>query len=75
VRPYVGMPATYSNGRDDWAGEITDVSMTGYKIVFKAKRGLERVATLREDGSYRPVGQRHSIIYLGKAEDYRDPSF
>jgi hypothetical protein len=76
--PSIGLPATLCVGSDCYPGSVVAVSAGKSVITFKHDRrsgDLVR-ATLRKDGTYRPVGCKYSAtIRLGEAEYYMDPHF
>jgi len=75
--PTVGMPASYCIGCDSYAGEIVQVERNGRQVGFSEK-GRVRTFSLRKNGRFYEVGCAigdGGSLFLGKAEDRRDPSF
>lgn len=74
MKPEVGIGATYCIGSDRYAYKVVRVTPATVTVV---RRGgsTEEVFTRRKDGRYVRKGSRVGYLYIGVAEDYRDPSF
>src|SRR5271157_2980328 len=79
--PYVGMPATYVIGSDQYAGEIVEVSRTGHQVTWvrvfesgKESKWGHRLSR-RRDGRYICVGSQHGHLKLGVAKTDLDAGF
>ena len=78
--PVVGMAATYVIGGDRHPMIVTKVDRTGRRVEARSPFWRDDVApnvyTLRRDGRYVIQGSgRAGSLYLGEAQDRRDPSF
>ncbi len=83
--PEVGMDATYSINGDSYGYEVVSVSKSGKRVGLNRKGairpsihvglGPDMFATLRQNGSYRPMGQSYAYVTFGDAVEKRDPHF
>jgi hypothetical protein len=69
---HVGLPVTYCIGSDRYADRITAVHRKGMKVETYRSGGFTYRAS---KDIYKSVGSNSGVLYLGRAEDYRDPSF
>lgn len=72
----VGVPCTYAIGSDRYAGFVVSVSKSLHRIVANLGAHLgDRTFTRRKRGSYVEAGRSCGHLWLGTAENHRDPSF
>jgi hypothetical protein len=80
VIPYVGMPATYVIGSDQYAGKLVAVSPTRHRVTWQRVRedGFLLIAhecTRRRNGTYYVLGSKHGHLKLGVAKTVLDEGF
>jgi hypothetical protein len=79
-KPYVGMPATYVTGSDQYAGKLINVSRTGRQVTWQRDGSTLaswdlKVFTRRRNGEYTQVGSKYGHLKLGVAKTILDEGF
>lgn len=77
AKPYVGMPATYRIGSDQYGGSIIAVSRTAHRVTWQrtGNVGMTKECTRRESGQYLAIGSKHGSLKLGIASTILDEGF
>lgn len=81
--PYVGMPASYQIGSDQYAGKLIAVSSTRHRVTWvrheestsMTNTGMTTEFTRRSDGRYLAIGSRYGSLKLGVAKTSLDEGF
>lgn len=71
LKPLPGMPCTVCIGSDRYASSIVSVSASGKSLVLESGEKVR----LKKNGAYRTTGRVGFRVWIGVAENYRDPSF
>jgi hypothetical protein len=82
-KPYVGMPATYVIGSDQYAGVLSWVSKSGHQVTWQRYEttqqnhhlGFVKVCSRRRNGEYVQVGSKYGHLKLGVAKTVLDEGF
>jgi hypothetical protein len=74
---YVGMPATYVIGSDQYAGKIIEASTTRHRITWQREGnvGITKELTRRRNGTYYAIGSKYGYVKLGVAKTILDEGF
>lgn len=75
--PYVGMPATYMIGGDQYAGKIIAISKTRHRVTWQRGEGgsYAHECTRRRNGVYYVLGSKYGYLKLGVAKTILDEGF
>ena len=81
--PYVGMPASYRIGSDQYGGRLIAISPTAHRVTWQrmhdnngtAVAGMVREFTRRRSGEYYAIGSKHGHLKLGVAKTALDEGF
>jgi hypothetical protein len=78
---YVGMPATYRIGSDQYGGKIVATSSTRHRVTWQRVRegelvsGMVKEFTRRRNGEYLAIGSKYGSLKLGVAQTSLDEGF
>jgi hypothetical protein len=76
VVPYVGMPATYVIGSDQYGGKLIAASRTGHRVTWQSESGrLTHEMTRRRNGEYLALGGKYGHLKLGVSNTILDQGF
>lgn len=74
--PYVGMPASFRIGSDQYGGKIIAHSPTRHRVTFQNESGrITHEFTKRRNGTYYAIGSKHGYLKLGVAKTDLDEGF